>query len=255
MIKVLIIDDEPLARSIVAEYLQSYEKIQIMQECNDGFEGVKAISEHKPDLIFLDIQMPKINGFEMLELIENPPAIIFTTAYDEYALKAFEAHAVDYLLKPFNKERFDKAMQKCLPKLQEKQNVFSEKTSDAQNTYGLLQDVAQSPPQNQRVVIKLNNKIKIIPFHEIQYITAEGDYVMIYTAEGNFLKNKTMTFFENVLDKHQFVRTHRSYILNIQLVTRLEVYEKDSHLAILKTGAKIPVSKTGYAKLKEVMGV
>lgn len=255
MIKVLIIDDEPLARSIVAEYLQSYKEIQIMQECNDGFEGVKAITEHKPDIIFLDIQMPKINGFEMLELVENPPAIIFTTAFDEYALKAFEAHAVDYLLKPFNKERFDKAMQKCLPKLQEKQNIVFEKTTDTQNTSGLLQEVAHTPPQNQRVVIKLNNKIKIIPFHEIQYIAAEGDYVMLYTAEGNFLKNKTMTFFESVLDKNQFVRTHRSYILNIQLVTRLEVYEKDSHLAILKTGAKIPVSKTGYTKLKEVMGV
>ncbi|MFN0275974.1 MAG: LytR/AlgR family response regulator transcription factor, partial [Chitinophagales bacterium] len=223
----------------------------IMQECNDGFEGVKAIAEYKPDLIFLDIQMPKINGFEMLELIENPPAVIFTTAFDEYALKAFESHAVDYLLKPFNKERFDKAIQKCRPGL----NTQAAKTNTVADTAGLLNEVSQTPPQNQRVVIKLNHKIKIIPFQDIQYIAAEGDYVMIYTGEGNFLKNKTMAFFENALDKNQFVRTHRSYILNIQLVTRLELYEKDSHLAILKTGAKIPVSKTGYVKLKAVLGV
>jgi two-component system LytT family response regulator len=252
MIKAIIIDDEPLARGIVAEYLQMYSDIQIVCECNDGFEGVKAITEYVPDLIFLDVQMPKINGFEMLELIEHPPAIIFTTAFDAYALQAFEAHAIDYLLKPFTKERFDKAIQKYLPVWkQQSQDI----TSAVTDTAALLQEVSQMPPQNQRVVIKLNNKIKIIPFHEVQYISAEGDYVMIYTSEGHYLKNKTMAFFEQVLDKQQFVRTHRSYILNIQLVTRLEVYEKDSHLAILKTGAKIPVSKSGYAKLKEVLGI
>ncbi|MBC8046133.1 MAG: response regulator [Fimbriimonadaceae bacterium] len=251
MIKVILIDDEPLARSIVKEYLLHYPEIEIIQECNDGFEGVKAITQYNPDLIFLDIQMPKINGFEMLELLENPPAIIFTTAFDEYALKAFEAHAVDYLLKPFNKERFDKAMQKCLPELTDRGGVAKENNS----TSALLETISHTPPQSQRIVVKLNNKIKIIPFQEIQYIGAEGDYVMIYTAEGNYLKNKTMAFFENTLDPNQFVRTHRSYILNIQLVTRLEAYEKDSHVAILKTGARVPVSKSGYTKLKVVLGI
>lgn len=250
MIRILLIDDEPLARSIVAEYLQDYPDVEIIMECNDGFEGVKAIQEYQPDLIFLDIQMPKINGFEMLELIENPPSVIFTTAFDEYAMKAFESHAVDYLLKPFTKERFHKAMQKWM----ETNREHSADKSTA-NAKELINDVMQNPAQVQRVVIKLNHKIKIIPFHEIHYIAAEGDYVMIYTSEGNFLKNKTMTFFENVLDKNQFVRTHRSYILNIQHVTRLENYEKDGQIAILKSGAKVPVSKSGYAKLKIVLGI
>lgn len=245
MIKVIIIDDEPLARSIVREYLQPYQDMQIVAECNDGFEGLKAIQEHKPDLIFLDIQMPRITGFEMLELLEVPPGVIFTTAFDEYALKAFEAHAADYLLKPYTRERFDKALQKWMN---------SRNNSGQHPENSILQEQAVQPG-GQRVVVKLNNKIRIIPFHEIQYIAAEGDYVMIYTAEGNFLKNRTMAFFEQALDGNQFVRTHRSYILNIQHVTRLEAYEKDSHVAILRSGTKIPVSKTGYTRLKAVLGI
>lgn len=245
MIKVIIIDDEPLARSIVREYLQPYQDMHIVAECNDGFEGLKAIQEHKPDLIFLDIQMPRITGFEMLELLETPPGVIFTTAFDEYALKAFEAHAADYLLKPYTRERFDKALQKWMS---------GRGSSGHHPENSILQD-QPTQPGGQRVVVKLNNKIRIIPFHEIQYIAAEGDYVMIYTADGNFLKNRTMAFFEQALDSNQFVRTHRSYILNIQHVTRLEAYEKDSHVAILRSGTKIPVSKTGYTRLKAVLGI
>ncbi len=244
--KVLIIDDEPLARIIVKEYLQAYPQIEIAQECNDGFEGIKAIQQHQPDLIFLDIQMPKINGFEMLELIDNPPAVIFTTAFDEYAIKAFESHAVDYLLKPFSKERFDKALQKWM-----ESNNANAKT----NTQSLLESVSHSPMQNNRIVVKLAGKIKIIPVDEIFYLEAADDYVKVFTKEGSFLKNKTMNYFENTLDAQHFVRTHRSYILNVQLITRIEPYEKDSHLAILKSGAQVPVSKTGYAKLKQVLGL
>lgn len=244
MMKVIIIDDEPLARSIVREYLEQHQDINIVAECGDGFEGVKAITQHEPDLIFLDIQMPKINGFEMLELLDKRPSVIFTTAFDEYAIKAFDIHAVDYLLKPFNKERFDKALERWRA-----MQPAADKTPELLNT---IDEQEQHP---QRVVIKLNNKIKIIPFADIIYIEAAEDYVFIHTAEGRFMKHKTMTFFEHALDKNIYVRCHRSFIVNVQLINRLEVYEKDSHVAILTTGAKVQVSKSGYQRLKSVLGV
>jgi two-component system LytT family response regulator len=245
MIRAIIIDDEPLARSIVKEYLQNITEIEVVQECSDGFEGLKAIMQHQPHLIFLDIQMPKINGFEMLELIDQKPAVIFTTAFDEYAIKAFEAHAVDYLLKPFNKDRFDKAVEK----------FFSHAPAQKKNMESLLQSVSNLPAQNERIVVKTAGKIKIIPVTEIQYLEAADDYVKIYTPEGSFLKNKTMGFFENALSANQFVRTHRSYIVNVQEITRIDPYEKENHLAILRSGARIPVSKSGYGKLKTVLGL
>src|SRR5690349_22288439 len=160
MTRAIIIDDEPLARSLVKEYLQHFSDVELVQECGDGFEGVKAIQQHEPDLIFLDIQMPKITGFEMLELVEDPPSVIFTTAFDEYAIKAFEAHAVDYLLKPFNQERFDKAIQKWK----------EQATSSQKNTNELLETASQSPVQSQRIVVKTGSKIKIIPVHDVHFL-------------------------------------------------------------------------------------
>lgn len=246
MNKIIIIDDEPLARSIVKEYLQKHSDLELITECGDGFEGVKAIQQHQPDLIFLDIQMPKINGFEMLELIEQPPNVIFTTAFDEYAIKAFEAHAIDYLLKPFNQERFDKAVAKW--KEQQQSNAPAK-------TEELLDTASQSPSQSHRVVVKNGSKIKIIPVHDIFYLEAADDYVKIHTQEGYFLKNKTMNHFEQVLDGQQFVRSHRSYIVNVQQITRIDPYEKDNHIAILRSGLKVPVSRGGYGKLKAVLGL
>ena len=248
-VKAIIIDDEPLARSIVLEYLQTYKEITVLQECSDGFEGIKAIQQLHPDLIFLDIQMPKINGFEMLELIDQPPAVIFTTAFDEYAIKAFESHAVDYLLKPFNKDRFDKAIRKWL----DHRTVAAAPTSTISEE--LLETAAQSPTQQQRIVVKTGGKIKIIPLEDIHYLEAADDYVKIHTHNGAFLKNRTMSWFERALDGTQFVRTHRSYILNVQQVTRIDPYEKDSHLCVLQSGAQVPVSKAGYVKLKAVLGL
>ena len=245
MSKIITIDDEPLARSIVKEYLQKYPELEVVQECNDGFEGFKAIQQHHPDLIFLDIQMPKINGFEMLELLDQAPGVIFTTAFDEYAIKAFEAHAIDYLLKPFSQERFDKAIQKW-----KEQKVSSQK-----NTEDLLETASYSPAQSQRIVVKTGSKIKIIPVHDVFYLEAADDYVKVHTQEGNFLKNKTMSHFEKTLDPQQFVRSHRSYIINIQQITRIDPYEKDNHVAILKSGAKVPVSRNGYVKLRTVLGL
>jgi len=229
----IIIDDEPLARMIVQEYLQSYPGITLLQECSDGFEGIKAIQQHHPDLIFLDIQMPKINGFEMLELVEDPPAVIFTTAFDEYAIRAFETHAVDYLLKPFSKDRFDKAIRKWL-----------EQHADHQvSQEPLLDTAAESPSQQQRVVVKTGGKIKIIPLDDIHYFEAADDYVKIHTHNGAFLKNRTMGYFEQVLDPNRFVRTHRSYIINVQQVTRIEPYEKTGTSASFLPAHRYPLVK------------
>ena len=297
-IRAIIIDDEPLARMIVMEYLQSYPNITVLQECNDGFEGIKAIQQYHPDLIFLDIQMPKINGFEMLEVADNPPDVIFTTAFDEYAIRAFEAHAVDYLLKPFSKDRFDKAVRKWLDRYADHRAALaagqdpssvspapgassgtSVPGSDAAPTSGigaftsatsgaaasgashaatqqaLLETASSSPTQQQRIVVKTAGKIKIIPLEDIHYLEASDDYVKIHTHNGAFLKNRTMSYFEQVLDPNRFVRTHRSYIINVQQVTRIDPYEKDSHLCILSSGAQVPVSKAGYMKLKTVLGL
>ena len=245
--KVIIIDDEPLARSIVIEYIQHFPDLIVSQVCSNGFEGIKAIQQYKPDLIILDIQMPKINGFEMLELIENPPAVIFATAFDEYAIKAFDAHAIDYLLKPFNQDRFEKAIKKW----REQKNS----SSGEKQTKQLLDDVSLTAPQNERIVIKDGSKIKIIPIQDVHYLEAADDFVKVFTKEGYFLKNKTMSHFEQVLDPSQFVRSHRSFIVNLQQITRIDPYEKDNHVAILRSGAKVPVSRTGYPKLKAILGL
>lgn len=245
MIKAVLIDDEPLARELVREYLQYHPEISIVAECNDGFEGLKAIQQHAPDLLFLDIQMPKINGFEMLELVDKLPCVIFTTAFEEYAIRAFEVNAIDYLLKPFSRERFDRALQKML-----------ERKIEDRVTAELLDAASREVPmQHNRVVVKINGKIKIIPVQDIHYLEAADDYVKIVTPEGTFLKNKTMTFFEKMLDASQFIRVHRSYILNVSQITRIDPYEKETYLAILRDGSKIMVSKTGYPKLKEVLGL
>jgi len=246
MIKALIVDDEPLARSIVKEYLQAYPDLHIVQECNDGFEGVKAIVQHQPDLIFLDIQMPKINGFEMLELIDHPVSVIFTTAFDEHAIKAFEAHAIDYLLKPFSKDRFDKAIQKWLMQRNTQKNNLPN---------GLPPPITNQPEERHRIVVKKGANILIIPISQVHYMEAYDDYVKIHTKDGMNLKKKTMSHFESVLDPAQFVRVHRSYIINLQELTRIEPLEKDSHIALLKSGVQIQLSQSGYTKLKAILGI
>lgn len=245
MKRVIIIDDEPLARNVVKEYLATHKELEVVAECNDGFEGVKAIAQHQPDLIFLDIQMPKINGFEMLELVEKIPGVIFTTAFDEYAIKAFEVHAIDYLLKPFSKDRFDKAIQKWLS-----QNL----NSSVESVQKILEESSQ-PEERNRVVVKKGQNIVVLPITKVHYIEAFDDYVKVHTADGFYLKKKTMSHFEKVLDPSQFVRIHRSFILNLQELTRIEPMEKDNHVVLLKSGVRIPLSQSGYAKLKSVLGI
>ena len=246
MIKVILIDDEPLARSIVKEFLQTYPDFNIVQECNDGFEGVKAIQQHQPDLIFLDIQMPKITGFEMLELLDQTPSVIFTTAYDEHAMKAFEAHAIDYLLKPFSKDRFDKAIQKWKGLLPE---------TKKESTQQYLNNTVKQPEEQNRVVVKFGSNIRILPALDIYFIEAYDDYVKIFTRDDYFLKKKTMAYFESVLNPKDFARVHRSFIVQLQCITGIQPYEKNSHIALLKNGKKVPLSRAGYANLKDVLGL
>ncbi|HET8858893.1 LytR/AlgR family response regulator transcription factor [Marivirga sp.] len=244
MIRTIIIDDEPLATSVVQEYLSENKDFEVLAICHDGFEGVKAIQKYQPDLVFLDVQMPKISGFEMLELLEIIPPVIFTTAFDEYALQAFEVHAVDYLLKPFSQERFNKAIKKYL------------QSGLAQNVRELINNNAVSAQEYlSRIVLKDRNDIKIIPSQDIKYLEANDDYVNILTKEGKYLKNKTLSYFEKHLDPESFVRVHRSYLVKIAEITKIEAYKKDSHILILKSGEQIPVSKTGYPKLKVALGI
>jgi len=240
---VILIDDEPLARGLIRSMLAAYPAVEVVAECGDGFDGFKAISEHAPDLIFLDVQMPRLTGFEMLELLETPPAVIFTTAFDEYALKAFEAQAVDYLLKPVTRDRFDRALRKALA-------AGRTATPDAAS---LAQSAAPAGYEH-RMVVKDGASIRIIPVTDILYLEAADDYVKIFVAGGGkFLKKMTLARAEAALDPQRFVRVHRSYIIPVSGVARIEPYERESHLAVLHSGARVPVSKSGLARLREVL--
>lgn len=244
MIKTIIIDDEPLAASIVVEFLSDFGQFKILEVCQDGFQGLKAIQQHKPDLIFLDVQMPKITGFEMLELLDEPPAVIFTTAFDHYALKAFDAKALDYLLKPFSQARFKQAIDRFLDS--------REKERDAEKPDAELNQLAE---KSNRLVVRVKNDIKIISIQEVNFFEAEDDYVTIYTSGGKFLKKMTMKTLEDSLDPGKFARVHRSYIINLNGITGIEPYERDTYLVKLRGGEQVPVSKTGYARLRQVLGL
>lgn len=242
-LRTIIIDDEKLARDIVKRYASKIDTLEIIEECGNGFDGIKAINSQKPDLIFLDIQMPKLNGFEMLELLEEKPKIIFTTAFDQYALKAFDVNAIDYLLKPFSEERFKEAVNKVLKEQSDASNERVEK---------LKSHIDEEIEYLDRVIVKQNQKITIIPIDKVSYFEAQDDYVMIHTEDGKFLKQKTMKYFEDHLDPKNFIRIHRSSIVNISRVKEIELFDKDAYKAILKDGTKLSVSRSGYTKLKEV---
>ncbi len=244
-IKTVIIEDELLARSLLKSYLAGQEQIEIIQECENGFEGLKAINELKPDLVFLDVQMPKLTGFEMLELIDHKPEIIFTTAYNQFAIKAFEQNAVDYLLKPFPKDRLLQAVDRAIERIGG--NLGSKLPVDK------LTELPESELID-RVVVKDKSKIHIIPIDQIRYVESLDDYVMIYTKEKRYVKQKTMKFFEDHLNPKEFVRIHRSYIVKVEEIAEIQQYEKEAHIVILKQDhLKLKVSKSGYKNLKDVL--
>ena len=223
--------------------MKKHSDIELIGECADGFTAVKTINETKPDLLFLDIQLPKLTGFEILELIEHNPVIIFTTAYDQFAIKAFELNATDYLLKPFSADRFDVAIQKAFEKLKTRQ-------AETPEIKKLVETVDEKTETIDRVVVKTGSKIKVIPAEKIIYIEAQDDYVMLYAEDSKHLKEKTMKYFESHLDKSQFIRIHRSYIVNVNYIAQLEHFSKESYLVILKNGVKLKVSDSGYKNLK-----
>lgn len=245
MTNILIVDDEELARSMVRECLQAWPQATDIRECGDGFDALKAIQQQKPDLIFLDIQMPKINGFELLELLDEPPAVIFCTAYDEYALRAFEANAVDYLLKPFSQERFDKAFQKFL----QSPEKITEHISQLKDSTG------KSQTEGNRIVVKHHGNIRIIPAAEVLCVEAWDDYVKIHTAEHVFVKKQTLSWYEKSLPESQFLRVHRSFLVNMTQITAIEPGEGDNKEVRLKNGYHVPASRSGYQRLKEKLGI
>lgn len=243
-IRIVIIDDETPAREIIKHYLKEVEDVEIIEECADGFSGLKSISVMKPDLVFLDIQMPRLTGIELAEVLTEKPEIIFTTAYDQFAIRAFELNAVDYLMKPFPKRRFLDAVKKAIDKIRSGQG------NKEAASHLLSKKPEISAPVN-RVVVRKGNAINLIPVEHIKYVEAEDDYVMIHHAEGKALKQQTMKFYEKNLPKADFVRIHRSYIVRVEEINRIEPYGKDNHVAILHSGDKLPVSRSGFKHLKE----
>lgn len=246
-IKTIIVEDEKPARDLLKGYLEGIPEIELIGEFDNGFDGLKAINEKKPDAVFLDVQMPKLTGFELLEVLDFHPEVIFTTAYDQYAIQAFEQNAVDYLLKPFSRERFGNAISKLKDRL-EKPLDRPKGTSGVEK---IKIHLADSDEKLHRIVIKKAGKIHVISTGDIHFLEAQDDYVMIYTEDGKYLKQQTMKYFEKHLDNEQFVRVHRSYIANISWIERIEPYEKSNFVLILKDGNKVPVSRSGMQVLKD----
>jgi two-component system LytT family response regulator len=243
-IRIVIIDDETPARELVKHYLTEVDSVEVVAECADGFSGLKSISLLKPDLVFLDIQMPRLTGIELVEVLTEKPEIIFTTAYDQFALRAFELNAVDYLMKPFQKRRFLDAVNKAIDKIR---SGAGNKEPASQ----LLVNKPETPSPVNRIVVRKGNSLNLIPVEKIRYVEAQDDYVMIYHSSGKALKQQTMKFYEENLPKDDFVRIHRSYIVKVEEIKRIEPYGKDNHIAILHSDDKLPVSRAGYKHLKE----
>ncbi len=247
MLRAIIVDDEELARQVLREQLGDVGGVEVVAECANGFEAVKSITELKPDLLFLDIQMPKLDGFEVLELIDDRTAsVIFVTAYDQFALKAFDSHAVDYLLKPFAADRLTKALERTRA-LRGSPHLSAIQPQELA--------AAARPPgvALERVVVKDGTRVNIIPIDKLDYVEAQDDYVGLHSEGKTYLKQQTLASLEIQLDTRKFVRIHRSYVVNLERVTRIEPYTKDSRVVVLRDGTQLPVSRAGHAKLNELL--
>jgi two-component system LytT family response regulator len=243
-LRIVIVDDEPLARAVVREYAASDAAIEIVAECANGFEAVKAVADLKPDLVLLDVQMPKLDGFEVLELLGRDQPVVFITAYDQYALRAFEVHAIDYLLKPFSAERFAEAVERARQRARAKASM----PVDA-----LVRDAKPRGGYAERVLIRDGAHVHVLPIDAIDYVEAQDDYVAFKSAGKQYLKDQTLAAVEASLDPARFVRVHRSFVLNIDRISKVELYAKDSRMAILKDGTRLPVSRAGYARLSQLL--
>jgi len=243
-LRAIIVDDEDLARSILREYLATHSDVEVVAECVNGFEAVKGVAELHPDVLFLDVQMPKLNGFEVVDLIDEDIAVVFVTAFDEYALKAFEIHAADYLLKPFSEDRLALALEHA------KEQLASGTTKGMKH---LAEESLVHGGPVDRLIIRDGSRVEIVPTDKVEYIEAQDDYVMVMSAGKKLLKKTTMNTIETILDPRRFVRIHRSYLLNIEQLVKLELYAKDSRVAILKNGTRLAISRSGYNRLKDLL--
>jgi len=246
--RVIIVDDELLARAVLREHLAAYADVEIVGECANGFEAVKAIAELAPDLVFLDIQMPKLDGFEVVELAGARTQYVFVTAYDQFALRAFEVHALDYLLKPFSRERLEQALAHARARLGSPAVAAA-----GSQAVAAAQEAAQRRTPLGRILIRDGARVQVIPADSIDYIEAQDDYVQVVAAGKAWLKSQRLSELEEQLDPRAFLRVHRSYIVRLAAIERIDAVGKDSHCAVLRGGARIPVSRSGYQKLRELM--
>ena len=242
-LKVLVVDDEPLARAVVVEYLASCDGVELAGECANGYEAVKAVSEAMPDVLVLDVQMPKLSGFDVLELIGAGPAVIFATAHDEYALKAFEIHAVDYLMKPFSQTRLAEAIERA------RQRLRSAELSPADGLREALRTV-----RIERILVRAAGRVYIVPVDTLDYAQAQDDYVLLHAQGRNLLKEQAISSLESQLDPARFVRIHRSWLLNLARLTRVEVEARDRRVAVLHDGTRLPISRAGHLRLRDALG-
>jgi len=243
-LRVIVVDDEELARALLRELLAAYEDVEIVAECGNGFEAVKAVTEKKPDLLLLDVQMPKLDGFDVLELIGADVPVIFTTAFDQYAIKAFQVHAVDYLLKPFGAERLAEALVRA------RSRILSRETLPAK---ALMSEARTARTPLERILIRDKADVHVIPVAKIDYFEAQDDYVSLKVGDRNLLKEQTLSELEQLLDPGRFVRIHRRYLLNVARLAKIEQSATDSRVAILQDGSELPISRSGYAKLREIL--
>jgi len=255
--RAVIVDDEELARQVLREFLTAHPEIEIAAECANGFEAVKSVTELKPDLVFLDVQMPKLDGFEVLELIGTNAAVVFVTAHDNYAIRAFEVHAVDYLLKPFGCDRFEAALTRAKERLSSVSSTVSSSTAQSARQAPSPSDLAAAarPPAQylDRIPVREGTRVFIIPIAKLDYAEAQDDYIALCSESKKHLKQQTISSLESALDPSRFLRIHRSYIINLERVARIEPYGKDSHVAVLHNGTQLPVSRAGYARLREFL--
>ncbi|WP_137171880.1 LytTR family DNA-binding domain-containing protein [Massilia sp. HP4] len=240
--RTLIVDDEHLARALLREYLAAHPDVEIVGECANGFEAVKAIAEHAPDLVLLDIQMPKLDGFEVVELAGSKPHYVFATAYDQFALRAFEVHAVDYLLKPFSRERLAEALAQVRLRAPQPARIEA-----------VVKEAQARQQPLERILIRDGARVHVVAVGSIDYIEAQDDYVQVCAGGKAYLKHQRLSELEAQLDGAVFVRIHRSYIVNVGAVERIEPVSKDNHCAVLKGGAKLPISRSGYQKVRELL--
>ena len=239
--RVIIVDDEPLARAVLREHLAAHPDVTVVAECANGFEAVKAIGELAPDLAFLDIQMPKLDGFEVVELAGAATRYLFVTAYDQFALKAFEVHALDYLLKPFSRERFEEALRHARERLGAPGAGAAQAAVDAGRRRAPLE----------RILVKEGARAHVVPVAGVDYIEAQDDYVAIHAEGRTWLKSQRLAELEEQLDPDRFVRVHRSYIVNVGAIVRIEPASRDTHCAVLRGDVRVPVSRTGYQKVRD----